>query len=139
VRDGLPLLEQNSLGRSGCPAGVNDQKIIVGQRIDIRFAVRLRGKPGLERRRGEVAGIEVNDLLEIGAIADFAELVSEFGLDDQNACAAVLQNLTDFAVRQPEADRHMDESALGRGRGAFDRFGIVVAEVGDTIASLHPG
>ena len=136
--DGLALLEQHPLGRSGGPAGVDDQKIVVGQRIDIGFAVRLRGEPGLEWRRGEVAGIEADDRFEIGAIADFAEFLGEFGLDNQDACAAVLQNLMDFAVGEPEADRHMDESALGCGRGAFDRFRVVVAEVGDPIASLHP-
>src|SRR5712664_2428551 len=31
----------------------------------------------------------------------------------------------------------MDESALGGGRSAFDRFRAVVAEVGDAIAPLH--
>src|ERR1700737_4040862 len=96
--DGLALLEQDSLGRSGCPAGVDDQKIVVGQRVDVRFAIRLRSEPGLDRRRGGVAGIEADDPFESGAIADFAELLSEFSLDDQDACAAVLQNLTNFAV-----------------------------------------
>src|ERR1700733_13650246 len=91
--DGLALLKQHSLGRSGCPAGVDDQKIIVGQRIHVGFAVRLRGEPGLEWRRGEVAGIEADDRFEIGAIADFAEFLGEFGLDDPNAWAAGLESL----------------------------------------------
>src|SRR3982074_3072726 len=104
---------EGALGGPGRAAGIDDEEIVLGHDIGRWLLRRLFGQPPLVVRAG-LAIVDHDNVLQVGTFSGKVEERRELPMDDEDAAAAVLQNVADLAPRQTKVDRHVDEARLGR-------------------------